>query len=232
MLNRATLLFATLALIAAPALDAHAQPSAGAPAIRPTPRQRPAPGHPGMRVPDGTGDGTGGGVGRPPPTPVPAPIDPPVPAPELVAAGKAMKGTWRCRGFLSNPDGSSTPTTGTMKIALDLDGFWLISDYVEARSKAPMMPHPTHLRMARTFDARTRTWTALSLANNGTGQTLTSTDTASPMTWTGALVMGGTKVATRDHEELDAKTHEDHLWGEFSADGTSYLKTYDLRCKK
>ncbi|MCE9579072.1 MAG: hypothetical protein K8W52_38475 [Deltaproteobacteria bacterium] len=229
---RSTHLLSAIAVLSATIAIAQADD-----ALRPKPRPMQPYNGGGAPSPNG-----GGGTTAPdtafaprPPENVPPPVMPtPVPAPEVVAAAKAMKGTWRCRGFLSQPDGSSSPTTGTMKIAADLDGFWLTSDYTEAktRAKTPGGPHPTHVRMSRTFDAGTRTWTAITLANNGGNQVQTSTDLASPMTWTGTLAMGGVKVATRDHEEYDAKTRVNHIWGEFSLDGKSFLKTYDLRCQK
>jgi hypothetical protein len=52
------------------------------------------------------------------------------------------------------------------------------------------------------------------------------------VTWQGNSSRNGARVLVRDHEERDDAAGTIHLWGEVSSDGKSYVKKYDLTCRK
>jgi len=166
----------------------------------------------------------------PPRQPPPPEVMPP-PAPELVAAGKAMRGTYRCKGFNMNPDGSSRPSAATMRISTDLDGYWIVVELAEQKTRAN--PTPFKAKMFRTYDAKARTWTMVTLSIGGHAMTQTSTDPAgADMTWTGSGEMQGMRFTERSHEEPDVRHRTVHLWGEASMDGRHFMKDYDVTCKR
>jgi hypothetical protein len=168
---------------------------------------------------------------KPPQQPPKAPDVMPPPAPEVVAAAKVMRGRYRCKGFVMNPDGSSRPSVSSLKISSELDGYWILVDMAEQRTRAN--PHPFKARMYRTYDGQAHAWKMVILSVGGQSMTQTSTDTpGSAMTWTGTGAMGGMHFTERAHEEPDARHRTVHLWGEASMDGRHFMKEYDVTCKR
>lgn len=70
--------------------------------------------------------------------PPPAPPKPPAPN-EALAQLKPLAGSWTCTGRTFGP-GPEHPTTATMTIAWQLDGFWLEVRYEEAKAAANPVP--------------------------------------------------------------------------------------------
>ena len=154
------------------------------------------------------------------------------PAPELVAAAKAMKGKWKCSGNMTMPDGSSRASVSTMKAGVDLDKMWITMEMVEKKSKTN--PNPMHMKMFRSYNAASKTWTSLMMDNMGYSGRETSTDVmGGKMTFTGTTEMDGKSMMMKDMEEPDAATKAIHVWGEFSMDkGKTWMKGYDISCKR
>lgn len=168
-----------------------------------------------------------------PPKQPPAPMPEMKPAQEVTAAAKLMVGSYKCKGVDFNPDGSSRPSLMSMKITTELDGYYLLVDLQEQKSKDN--PQAFKAKMYRTYDAAAKKWTDTMLASAPGGpMTLTSTDTmGGQVTWTGSMTMMGQAFTERSHEEPDAKTKSVHIWGEFSLDGgKTFTKEYDTTCKK
>ncbi len=201
---------------------------AKAPSKAPTAERKQAP------PPAGGGAAAGAAVVAPmPPKPQP-PMPVMKPAQEVTDAAKLMVGSYRCKGNVMNPDGSSRPSIGSMKVSVDLDGYYILVEMAEQKTKDNPTPFKAH--MFRTFDATSKKWTNTMLAAAPGGpMTETSTDTmgTGPVTWSGEGQMGTLKFTSRGHEEPDAKTKSVHLWGETSSDGgKTFAKEYDLTCKK
>jgi hypothetical protein len=161
----------------------------------------------------------------PPPPPVPEPT------PELKAQGKKMKGTWKCVAEMYLPDGTTYQNKFTIKIALDLDNMWLKTTMTEAKKKG--VKKPFKFTAHQTYDAATKTWHQLMVSNMGTWAKSTSAgpDASGKVTWEGTSSMGGQDFKSRDFEEWTDKKSW-HMWGEWSPDGASWVKSYDAACKR
>jgi hypothetical protein len=110
-----------------------------------------------------------------PAKPPPAPPKPPVPNPAL-AQLKPLAGAWTCIGRTFGP-GPEHPTTATMTLAWQLDGFWLEVRYEEA--KAAANPVPLRSISEWGFDLLQKTLTAATVDN------LSGVDTQSTAGWQG-----------------------------------------------
>ncbi len=168
-----------------------------------------------------------------PPAKTPPPEPEMKPAPEIADAAKAMAGSYKCKGVDFNPDGSSRPSLATMKISSELDGFYILVDLQEQKTKENATPFKA--RMYRTYDADAKKWTNTLLATAPGGPlTMTTTDAmGGQVTWSGSFSMQGHSFTEKSHEEPDAKTKSVHIWGEFSMDGgKTFNKDYDITCKK
>jgi hypothetical protein len=173
--------------------------------------------------------------GMRPPDPKPQPAMPEMkPAPEIADAAKAMVGTYTCKGVDMNPDGSSRPAVSKMKISLEMNGYYILVDLSEQKSKDNATPLAA--KMYRTYDATSKKWMNTIIASAPGGPvTMTTTDAmgTGPVTWTGTGTYAGQSFTEKSHEEPDAKTKSVHVWGEFSMDGgKTFQKDYDTTCKK
>lgn len=168
-----------------------------------------------------------------PPTP-PPPMPEMKPAQEVTDAAKTMVGSYKCKGNDMNPDGSSRPSLGSMKISSDLDGYYILVELTEQKTKEN--PTPFKAKMFRTYDAASKKWIDTIVASAPGGpMTMTTTDAMGTgrVMWTGTMDMMGQKITEHGYEEPDAKTKSVHIWGEFSIDGgKTFAKDYDITCKK
>ena len=182
----------------------------------------------------GSTAGAPAAVMRPPDPPKPPPMPEMKPAPEIAAAAKLMIGSYTCKGVDMNPDGSSRPSVAKMKISVELNGYYILVDLAEQKSKDNATP--LQAKMYRTYDATSKKWTNTIIATAPGGpETMTSTDAmgTGPVTWTGSGTYAGQSFTERSHEEPDASTKSVHVWGEFSMDGgKTFQKDYDTTCKK
>lgn len=169
---------------------------------------------------------------EPPKQEMPAQPDPP---PELAAAAKAMKGTWRCTAEMF--DNMEDPTVGrktkfTVKNTVDLDKFWIRSDFAEAKAKG--LKYPFKFTSYKTYSAADKKWHQVMIDNWGSVSTGWSTgpDASGKTVWELEMTMMGTTSKFRDYEEPGAKKGELHWWGEMTENGKDWKKVYDATCKK
>lgn len=195
------------------------KPTAGAPAAPVA--TRPAP---------PAGGGAGGAAMRPPdkqPTPPPMPMEMPKPAAELTDVFKMLKGTWNCRGSVHMPDGSSRPSVGSMKYAVDLDKFWIVTTMSEKGK------NPYKFTAYMTYDAATKKWNQVSMDNMGMWASATSDGLqGNVLTWTGEGHGMGMVVKSKMTETMPSPK-ERQLLSQSSMDGgKTWFTDYEGVCKK
>ncbi|MGE0867812.1 MAG: DUF1579 family protein [Kofleriaceae bacterium] len=180
---------------------------------------------------DGVVRAQGAPQAKPPARPAapakPAP-DMPKPPPELVAAAKAMAGTWRCTGNTMDMGGQPAAMTATMKSRADLDGFWIHDSFDGKLGKMKLK-----LEAFSTYDASSKKWRRVMISNEGAQSTGWSDGLKdNKMMWNLESIgpMGASMF--RDYWEIvDARNFK--ASGEVSMDnGKTWLKIYDMACKK
>lgn len=157
-----------------------------------------------------------------------APMAMPKPAPEIAAAFKAMGGTWRCDGIIMGGADMSTEikTKGTMKSKMDLDGFWIVASFSETKKGGFKLVDYS------SFEPTTKKWTRIMTDNMGGHEVTTSTGmNGNKMVWEGTANGMGMSMKSRHTEEV-VSPKETKISGEYSMDGKSYKKMYDMTCKK
>jgi len=171
------------------------------------------------------------------PAPVPPPKDakaappamPAVPA-EVTALGKAMSGTWKCKGESIDMTGTKTPMTATNKVKVDLDKWW-ITESLDAKAGKMAFKMQTYT----TFDAAAKKWRRVSVDSMG-GQMVGTADAAAAgakMTFNMDQMgpMGNGQL--RDYLDPTDMKAGLKLWGEMSMDkGKTWMKVYEMVCKK
>ena len=160
-----------------------------------------------------------------------APMDKPMPpkpvaAPEIAALAKTASGTWKCKGMMMLPNGSSVPMLSTMKIKLELDGFWLHGTMVQAGKGGFKFEAMT------TYDANTKTWHRLQGDNMGSQEVATSEGFKDgKIVWNATSRNAWGVALARHYDENVGKTVK--MWGEYSADkGKTWVKAYESTCSK
>src|SRR5215470_4339585 len=83
------------------------------------------------------------------------------PPAELAEAAKAI-GTWKCKGQGMDHTMQMSDLAGTMKIALDLDGWWIHSSFASSMGKEPF-----HFESFATFDQSTKKWKRVMVESGG-----------------------------------------------------------------
>ena len=143
----------------------------------------------------------------------------------LVAAAKAMTGTWKCTGqAMDMASNKMAPTKATIKNKADLDGWWIVTSFAETKKGGYKF---TELS---SFDGTK--WTRDMFDNMGGHETDTSTGMAdNKMSWEGSSVSSMGTMKSRHTEEVKS-AKEIHMSGEYSQDGKTYMQVYDLTCKK
>jgi hypothetical protein len=152
-----------------------------------------------------------------PPRPVPAVHA----SAEVERQGKAMAGTYACKGNRTQPDGSSSPFVSKITIKNDLDNAWIASQWTESAVK---------MTDYRTFDDTSKQWTRFLLASDGSHETLTSLgDKSGEWLWEGTQSSSTGTLQFKHHEKLGGKQID--LWGEALLGGT-WQKVYTASCKR
>jgi hypothetical protein len=195
---------------AAPAKDA-AKPAAPAPAPAAAPKIAPKPAAPPVSA------------DKPQPPP-----EPPLP-PEIEAMAKTAVGTWRCKGDEFDEKGTKVgPITGTNKVKLELDNWWL-SETMEIKGLR------TFKMMAfSTYDPRSKKWRRVAVMNRG-GQMIGTSDgqKESKLTWNMDLISPQGGSLFRDYQDASDPKVGLKVWGDYSLDrGKSWLRAYEMTCKK
>jgi hypothetical protein len=150
------------------------------------------------------------------------------PPPELAAAAKASAGTWKCKGQGMDHTMKMIDTTGTLKIKLDLDNWWLHASYDSMMGKEGF-----HFESFSTFDAQAKKWKRV-LIETGGGWSSGESDGMkdNKLDWTLSMHSPRGDIAFRDHQDMTDPKAGMKLSGEFTADGKTWTTVYTLACKK
>jgi hypothetical protein len=170
----------------------------------------------------------------PAPAPAPAPATPPAPAPEIAEVFKAVGGTWKCTGTMTDPvTNAAKPSVSTMTVKMDnsLDKYWIVSTFAEKKSKET--PTPFKFTAYRTFNAKTKKWTSIMVDNMGMDNKSTSAGPVNGVvTWDSQGEWEGKKFVMKDVETTKGPK-EVHMKGDFSMDnGKTWMPMYEVTCKK
>jgi hypothetical protein len=153
----------------------------------------------------------------------------PVVPTEVADMGKAVTGTWKCKGDEMDMTGAKNPVTATMKTKVDMDKWW-ITDNLEVKGKM------TFKMMAfTTYDAASKKWRRVAVDNMG-GQMVGTSDGMkdNKMDWNLDAIGPMGAGMFRDHvDATDAAKAGVKMWGEMSMDkGKTWAKVYEMSCKK
>ncbi len=154
----------------------------------------------------------------------------PKPPKELADMAKAMAGTWKCSGKSLGEDMKTmADMTGTAKVKLVMDGYWLHVSY-----DAKMGKMPFHFDSYSTVDAASHQWRRVMVESLG-GQSVgtSSGPKDNKMDWElQSIGMMGAGLF-RDHEDWTDLKAGYKSWGEMSMDkGKTWVKVYEQTCKK
>jgi hypothetical protein len=154
------------------------------------------------------------------------------PAPQADSEMQQLKffvGTWACKGRTETTSmGPAHDTTGSVHIALDFAGFWVIGRYDEAKSAAN--PMPMRFEFVWGHDAKEKKFQAWGFDTFGGAAKQTSAGwDGDKMIWTGESAMGGQQVGVRDTfvKKGEAITH----MGEMQMNG-QWTKTDEESCSR
>lgn len=163
---------------------------------------------------------------EPKPEAPPAPPAMPDPPQALLDVGKALAGTWRCKGT----DGMKA----TLKYKLDLDKLAIRGDVTVPKQKGQKRGYKDV--SYRVFSPTDSKWYVVGVDNMGSIAKGWSTgaDATGKVTWESEGVMMGQAMKSRSYEEpVAGKKKAMHVWGEVSGDGgKTWTKTYDATCTK
>lgn len=153
----------------------------------------------------------------------------PKPPQELTDMAKGMVGTWKCTGkALMDPTKGMQDFTGTNKMSLDLDKFWLKGDMTIAMG--PMKMKGTEYL---TYDGAQKKWFRIAVDNMGGSETMSSDGFKdNKSSWTGDLRMGGMSAKTKTTVELANAGKELKVSSDMSMDGKKWMTGFEMSCKK
>lgn len=158
----------------------------------------------------------------------PAPMEMPKPPPELAEAGKAASGTWKCKGEDSDHTGTKSAMTGTLKIKLDLDGWWLVETF-DGKGRGPFK-----MAAYTTYDVPSKKWRKFYALSGGTQMNGSSDGIKdNKLVWNLDVVSPQGAGTFRDTVDLADPKAGVKYKGEMSMDkGKSWLPVYEMTCKK
>jgi hypothetical protein len=164
-------------------------------------------------------------------------METPKPPAELADYGKAMSGTWKCKGQSSRDGKTMIDVTATItnKLDTDLDKWWLHSSFA-----ATMGKESYKFTGFTTYNASEKKWNRYSVDNMGSAEWASSSGPSGDKTvWEGeshTQMAGMSSAKVRHTEEVkdrDKTTTIVHMFGEMSFDkGKTWLKSYDATCRK
>lgn len=151
------------------------------------------------------------------------------PPQELADMAKAAAGTWKCKGQGMDHTMKMIDMTGTMKMKLELDNWWMHGSFESKMGKEPF-----HFESFTTFDASTKKWKRVMVESGGgwsSGESAGMKD--NKVDWDLAMHTTMGEGMFRDHEDMSDAKAGAHMWGEMSIDkGKTWTKVYDMTCKK
>ena len=145
---------------------------------------------------------------------------------EIGDLGKAMTGTWKCKGNVFMPDGKKADLTGTMKSAVEMNGFWIHDSY-----DSSMGGMNFHFESFTTFDGKN--FHRVQVESDGGSSSGDGKLTGSKIDYELATKGPHGDGMFRDHIDWsDAKAGVKAM-GEMSADkGKTWVKVYEQTCTK
>ena len=153
----------------------------------------------------------------------------PKPAQQVTDRIKERAGTWKCDGTSIGMDMKDTKFTATMTTKPTSTGSGRTRTFVgkAGEGKAAMA---YKFESYSTFDTSAKKWREITVDNWG-GQSVGTGDDHNLITSDMSDSMG--KGMMKDHEDATDLKKGLHVWGEASKDaGKTWLKIYDLTCKK
>jgi hypothetical protein len=151
------------------------------------------------------------------------------PPAELAAVAKGAGGTWTCKGQGMDHTMKMADMTGTLKIKLDVQNWWLHASFESKMGKETF-----GFESYSTFDATAKKWKRVMIETGGgwgSGESEGLKD--SKVEWTLAMHSAMGDAMFRDHEDLSDQKAGAKMWGEFSRDaGKTWTKVYEMACKK
>jgi hypothetical protein len=156
------------------------------------------------------------------------PAMPEMKPPQQVAdVAKATAGTWKCKGQGMDHTMKMADMTGTLKMKLELDNYWLHATFDSKMGKEPF-----HFESYTTFDGTK--WKRVMVESGGgwsSGESPGMKDNKIDWEMTTHSPMGDAMF--RDHEDASDAKAGVKMWGEFSMDkGKTWTKVYEMTCKK
>jgi hypothetical protein len=152
------------------------------------------------------------------------------PPAELADMAKGAAGTWKCKGQgMDMKAGKMADMTGTMKMKLEVDNWWIHGSFESKMGKEPF-----HFESFTTFDPASKKWKRVMVESGGgwsSGESTGMKDGKMDWDLTSHSAMGDAMF--RDHHDMtDAKVGVKQ-WGEVSMDkGKTWTKVYEMACKK
>jgi len=151
------------------------------------------------------------------------------PPAELADMAKMASGTWKCKGQGMDHTMKMVDMTGTMKLTLSADKWWMNGSFDSKMGKEPF-----HFESFTTFDASSKKWKRVMVESGGgwsNGESAGMKDNKIDWDLTSHSAMG--EAMFRDHEDMSDAKAGVKQWGEFSIDkGKTWTKVYEMACKK
>lgn len=169
-----------------------------------------------------------------PPTPKPAETKPSGaesrPPAEIAEIAKGAVGSWRCKGQGMDHTMKMIDMAATMKVRLDVAGWWLHGTF-----EAKIGKEPFGFESYTTYDAKAKKWKRIMVESGGAWNNGESDGPVNnKIDWeftTHSPTMG--EGMFRDHEDVSDPKVGVKMWGEFSPDkGKTWVKAYEMACKK
>jgi len=151
------------------------------------------------------------------------------PPPELAEMAKATSGTWTCKGQGMDHTGKMNDMTATMKMKLELDGWWMHSSFESKMGKDAF-----RFESFTTFDPASKKWKRVMVETDGgwaSGESAGMKD--KKVDWdlaTHSVMMGDGMF--RDHEDMSDPKAGAHMSGEMMDKSKNWVTVYDVKCKK
>lgn len=151
------------------------------------------------------------------------------PPAELAAMAKATSGTWTCKGQGMDHTMKMSAMTGTMKMKLEVDGWWMHTSFESKMGKDSF-----HFESFTTFDPASKMWKRVMVETDGvwsSGESAGMKDKKVDWELTAHSPMGDAMF--RDHEDVSDQKAGVKMKGEISMDkGKTWNPVYEMACKK
>ncbi|MDB4953265.1 MAG: hypothetical protein JWO36_834 [Myxococcales bacterium] len=150
------------------------------------------------------------------------------PPQELADMAKMSAGTWKCKGQGMGHDMKLADMTGTMKMKLEVDNWWVHGSFDSKMGKDSFK-----FESFTSYDPASKKWHRVMVESGGgysMGDSMGMKDNKVDWELQSHGMMGD--MGFRDHEDMtDAKAPK--MWGEMQDPKTkSWIKVYEMACKK